>query len=254
MRHFRNLLIYELRVLCLTPATYIAALLFLVLMLFLYLFILEGFSQTPQEGTPTTEFFKVFWIPLFFLVPLLTMKSIAEERRQGTLQSLMTTPISTLSIVLSKFFSTYFFYLLIWASTLLFPVIVNLIVPLPSSENQLLQNSALIGSFSFIAISGVLYIALGLFASSLTQNQHVAGMFAFCLLFVCVVGGKLLLDLPFLEFPSLAWLKAPLECLDTFRYLEDFSRGIIDTRPFFFYISNGVFLLCITSLIVQSKH
>jgi len=122
------------------------------------------------------------------------MKSIAEERRLGTLQTLMTTPVSSFSIVLSKFCSVYAFYLLIWALTLLFPVIVNLLVPASSIEDQLLQNSALLGSFSFIAISGVLYIALGIFASSLTKNQHIAGMFTFCLLFLFVAGAELLLD------------------------------------------------------------
>ena len=90
MRHFFILLKHELRMLFISPATYIAAVLFLCLMGFLYWAILRSMVNTPSETLPTVQFFSVFWIPVFFVVPLLTMRSIAGERSIGTLD----TPVS----------------------------------------------------------------------------------------------------------------------------------------------------------------
>ena len=94
-----------------SPATYIAAVLFLSLMGLLYWAILRGMVNSPSEILPTVQFFKVFWIPVFLVVPLLTMRSIAGERSIGTLDTLMTTPTSLVSVILSKFAGAYLFYM-----------------------------------------------------------------------------------------------------------------------------------------------
>ena len=77
MRHFFTLFKQELRMLLISPSTYIAAVLFLSLMGFIYWAILRGMVNTPSETLPTVEFFSVFWIPVLFVVALLTMRSIA---------------------------------------------------------------------------------------------------------------------------------------------------------------------------------
>jgi len=111
MRLFRILLAHELRMLLVSPATYIAATLFLLVMGFVFAGILETFTAAPQEAAPAAVFFQLFWLPVFFMVPLLTMKSIAEERRLGTLETLLTTPVSTPQVVLAKFAASYALYL-----------------------------------------------------------------------------------------------------------------------------------------------
>lgn len=67
----------------------------------------------------------MFWMPVLFVVPLLAMKSIAEERRLCTLETLMTTSVSSWAIVLSKFLSIYFVCMLLWLLTCLFPFILT---------------------------------------------------------------------------------------------------------------------------------
>ena len=92
MRHFFTLLSHEIRVLLFSPSTYIAAVLFLLVMGFIFTGILDAYSKTPQETPPAVVFFQLFWLPVFFMVPLLTMKCFAEERRLGTIETLLTTP------------------------------------------------------------------------------------------------------------------------------------------------------------------
>lgn len=253
MKEFFNLFRYEMRLLLLSPANYITAVFFLSLMGLIYLFIIEGYSQSPQQELPTTELFRLFWIPVFFIVPLLTMKSIAEERRLGTLETLLTTPVTPLAIVLSKFLSVYVFYMAMWCITLAYPLIVEYLLPHNSISHIFNNSASIIGGLSFVALSGTLYISIGIFTSSLTRSQLVAGMFSFTLLFIALVGGRILLDSPFLESDLVKTLNIPIDYFQTFQHLEDFSLGIIDTRPFFFYLGNSALILGLTSLIVEAK-
>ena len=253
MKQIIILLKYELKSQFYSSSTYIASVLFLSLMGFLYCLVLEDFSQSPREGLPTSEFFNLFWLPVFITVPLLTMKSFAEERRMGTLESLLTTPVSISIVVISKFLSAYIFYLIIWTLTLGFPIIAWYLIPTASIDPRILDPASLIGGYTFIAISGFLYVSLGIFSSSLTRSQLVAGMLTFSLLFICLVGGRIILDLPIIDVPSLHWIKIPIDYFQTFQHLEDFSRGIIDSRPFFFYMSSAFLLLTITSLKLEYK-
>jgi ABC-type transport system involved in multi-copper enzyme maturation permease subunit len=113
MRHYFTILSQEIRALLYSSSTYIAAVLFLLVMGFIFTGVLDLYSKTPQESPPAAVFFQLFWIPVFFMVPLLTMKSFAEERRQGTLETLLTAPVSTAEVVLGKFSAAYLFYLLL---------------------------------------------------------------------------------------------------------------------------------------------
>ena len=88
MRHYFTILSHEIRSLLFSPSTYIAAVFFLGVMGFVFASILDVYSKTPQETPPAVVFFQFFWFPVLFMVPLLTMKTIADERRQGTLETL----------------------------------------------------------------------------------------------------------------------------------------------------------------------
>lgn len=251
MKQFINLFRYEMRMLFLSPATYIAAVIFLCLMGFIYLFIIEGYNHTPQENPSSTELFRSFWIPVFFIVPLLTMKSISEEKRLGTLETLFTTSATPIAIVLSKFLSAYIFYIIIWVITLSYPFIVK--HSIPSASPSLTNTASLIGGLAFIATSGTLYLSLGIFTSSLTRSQLVAGTLSFSLLFLIIVGGRILFETSSLQGDWINSTNFPLDYFQTFYQLENFSRGIIDSRPFFFYIGNSLLILGLTSLTLKTK-
>lgn len=239
--------------LLISPSTYVAGVLFLCLMGFLYWAILRGMVNSPSETLPTVQFFGVFWIPVFFVVPLLTMRSVAGERSIGTLDTLMTTPTSRIAVVLSKFSGAYIFYMLLWTLTLGFPFITSQLFPQAASTGALMDSASLYGSFLFLAISGVLFISIGIFASSVTRSQLVAGMLCFTTLFVVIVGGNQLGNISNSANDLAGWLNATVSYLQIFEHLDDFSRGIIDTRPFFYYASTGILLLGLSTLVIEAK-
>ena len=250
MRHFLILLRQELRTLFFSPATYTAAVLFLGLMGWIYWRILLQLSLEPQLELPSGVFFKLFWLPVFFVVPLLTMKSIAEERRLGTLETLKTTPVTALEIVLSKFLAAYLFYCLLWLLTLAYPILVASALDFSLSRSQLLEPGIFTGGYLFIASSGLLFIAVGILSSSLTRSQLVAGMLSFCILFIIIIGFREL------QQETRNWLPAlsqALNYLQLFRHLEDFSGGVLDSRPLIFYLSNTFLALGFSVLMVDAK-
>ncbi len=255
MRNFFHLLRNEFRTLLFSPATYIAGVLFLVLMGLVYWSILKGYTLSPQEETPATQLFRVFWMPAFFVVPLLTMRSVAEERRLGTLQTILTTPTRTAAVVMAKFFAIYGFYLFLWVCTFAFPTLTLELTSLDMAQEGsfLFDPPSLVGGFVFVALSGTLFISLGIFCSSLTRSQLVAGMLCFTGLFLLVAGSRLLLEVPIPESGPLEFVSHLFGYLQTFEHLIDFSSGIIDSRPFVYYLSGTGLFLVFATILVERK-
>ncbi len=253
MRRFITLCKYQIWLMCISPSTYIAAFLFLCFMGLMYLISLYDISLTPSQQSPTEKFLSVFWVPVLFMVPLLTMRSLAEERRMGTLATLMTTPVTAWQIVFSKFLASYFFYSLLWVSTLLFPVVTQMYLPSVSADARLFDVHQMFSGYVFIFVSGAMYVAIGIFSSSLTRTTLVAGMLSFGMLFMSIVGAGLLASLPVTEGSGMEWILRPADYIQTFRHLEDFSSALFDTRPFFLYFSTAILLLALTTLVTEAK-
>lgn len=254
MSHFWTMFRHELRMLVISPATYVAAVVFLSLMGGIYWFAIQQAALAgAQEMLPVEIYFQLFWVPLFILVPLITMRSFAEERATGTLAALMTTPTHSLTIVLGKFFAAYILYVFLWALALLFPILAWYLLKDFCPDPRLLSLPSLIGGGIFVALSGLLYISVGILASSLTRSMLVASLLTSGALFVLIVVGGLLQLLPLETYESLAWLREPADYLRTFKHLEDFYSGVIDSRPFFLFILGTVLSLILTTLNIQSK-
>ena len=253
MQNFSTLLKHEIRMLLISPPTYIAAVLFLTLMAILYSSVIGVMVNESQDDLPMVQFLSYFWIPVFFVVPLLTMRSIAEERRAGTLETLMTTPTSRVAIILSKFFGAYSLYMFLWLSTLSFPMIVTQFFPSASIGTLQMQLTSIIGGYTFLALSGILFISIGIFASSITRSQLVAGMFSFTTLFVAIAGVVILENRIQDGLDLSPWMNDLVTYLQIFDQLHDFSSGVIDTRPFFYYTSMGAFFLSLSVVMTEIK-
>jgi ABC-2 type transport system permease protein len=249
MRHYFTILSHEIRSLLYSPSTYIAAVLFLMVMGFFFAGILDLYSKNPQETPPAVEFFRLFWVPVFFMVPLLTMKSFAEERRMGTLETLLTTPVSTAEVVLGKFSAAYLFYLLLWGSTLGFHYLLKVY----ARDARFLDAGPLVGGYLFIAVSGLLFIALGILASALTRNQAVAGILSFTLLLGLIGGLSYIGDLSVLNTEGMQSMKSAVDSLRITGHVEDFTHGVIDTRQVFFYLTGSVLAIIFSILGVEAK-
>ncbi len=249
MKHYLTLLSHEIRMLLVSPSTYVAATAFLAFMGFIFTEILSHYSKSPQELSPTHVFFELFWLPVFFMVPLLTMKCLAEERRLGTIETLLTTPVTTTEVVLGKYTAAYLLYVGLWGSTGGFFYILKRF----SGDARFLDPGPLIGGYLFIGISGLLFIAIGVFASSLSRNQAVAGIIAFTLLFGLIIGMRSLGEATWLAQGGMASLRDAVDYAQIFTHRDDFTRGVVDTRHLLFYLSGTVLALIFSILGVEAK-
>jgi ABC-2 type transport system permease protein len=249
VKHFPTLLSHEIRMLLVSPATYVAATLFLGFMGLVFTKILEIYAGSPQEYSPAKIYFDLFWLPACVMVPLLTMKCLAEERRLGTLETLLTTPVTTTEVVLAKFGASYLLYTALWGSTTGFFYFLRTF----SGDARFLDSGPLVGGFLFIAVSGLFFVALGVFASSLTSNQSVAGILGCVLLATLILGGNALSDSAWLEQGVLQPARNVIEYAHVFSHRDDFTRGVVDTRHLLFYLSGTVLALIFSILSVEAK-
>src|SRR5262249_28116612 len=114
--------------------------------------------------------------PLFALtlmVPALTMRLVSEEKRSGTLEVMLTAPVSEWLVIVSKFFATWLFFMVCWLPSGLFLIALRLEGGAPFDSRPLP------GFYLALAASGAAFVAMGLFFSVLTKNQIVAAVFTF---------------------------------------------------------------------------
>ena len=249
MKHFFTILSHEVRMLLVSASTYIAAAAFLSFMGFIFTALLEDYSKAPQELSPASAFFLYYWFPVIFMVPLLTMKCLAEERRLGTLETLLTTPVTTAEVVLGKYAASYLLYLAFWLSSGGFFVILKRF----AGDAHLIDPGPIIGGYLFIAISGLLFVAIGVFASSLSRNQAVAGMLCVTMLVALILGGEYLSRATWLDRESLSALKDAVAYGHVSQHRQDFTRGVVDMREVLFYLSGSVLALIFSILAVEAK-
>jgi len=249
MKHFFTLLSHEIRMLLVNPSTYVAAVLFLTFMGFIFTTILELYSKAPQEVSPAQVFFQLFWLPVLFMVPMLTMKCLAEERRLGTIETLLTTPVTTTEVVLGKYGAAYLLYVTLWGSTAAFFFILRKY----SGDLRFIDPGPLLGGYLFIAVSGLLFVAIGVFASSLSRNQAVAGILCFTMIFGLIFGLSFLAGSSILSRDTLQPARMAVDYAQVLTHRDDFTRGVIDTRQLLFYVSGTVLALIFSILSVEAK-
>jgi ABC-2 type transport system permease protein len=249
MKHLPTLLSHELRMLLVSPATYIAATAFLTVMGFIFTEILTSYSRTPQEISPANVFFYYFWIPVIFMVPLLTMKCLAEERRLGTIETLLTTPVTTTEVVVAKYSAAYLLYLALWGATGGFFYILKRF----SGDMHFIDLGPLIGGYLFVAVSGLFFVAIGVFTSSLSRNQAIAGVLSFAALLLLILGTNALHEADFLTRDGLQLARDLVDYTRVFAHRDDFTRGVIDTRQLLFYLSGTILALIFSILGVEAK-
>ncbi len=249
MKHYFTLLRHEIRVLLITPATYIATVLFLGLMGFVFQQLLVAFVREARDTPPAVDFFSLFWLPVFFLSPLLTMRSLAEERRMGTLETLMTTPVTTAEVVLAKFSAAYLFYLGLWLSTLSFHWVLYKF----AADPRLIDPGPLLGGYLFVALSGLMFIAAGIFASALTRSQLVAGLFTLALAFAFTLGFRYLADFAVFQSDPGGVRAIVVDHLQVFQHAQDFVSGVFDTRAPVLYLSVAGLLLFLSMLVLDAR-
>jgi ABC-2 type transport system permease protein len=209
--------------------------------------ILGKLNDTPSDLPLTELFYKsyYFWLILLLTAPVITMRSFAFEKGTGTYETLMTTPVSDLQVVLAKFTGTLVFYILTWLP--LFGCIA--VVRYLTGEGKVLDPWTTASTFLGFVLMGCLYMSMGCFASALTRSQIIAVMNSF------VIGlGLFLLSLRSLvPAPPADWAAKVFAYISLSEHLEDFARGFVDTRHLVFYSSLTIFFLFMTLKVVESR-
>lgn len=181
-----------------------------------------------------------FWLFLLFVVPVITMRLLAEERRTGTLEVLLTAPVSEAQVVVAKFIAAFIFYLFLWLPTWVYVLILG------SYSN--IDYGPVCAGYLGIALLGVLFSAVGLLTSALSRNQIVAAIFAFAVLIVLFSIG--LLE----QLATAPALKSALSYMNLWDHMDDFSRGLVDTRHVVYTVSlAGLFLFLATKALEAKK-
>lgn len=195
----------------------------------------QRFGAPPEMDVPGEvfrSFIGVVGTIILFLVPMLTMGIYAEERKRGTMELLMTSPLREFQIVLGKFFAAFSLFLIMLLPTFVYQLLMG-----HYSEPAPPWRVMLVGYLGVLLLGAVL-VAIGSFISSLTESQIIAAVITFAvfiLLWVLDAGAR----------SSTTALGEVFQYLSILRHFDDFTRGVIDTSSLVFYLSLtalGVFL------------
>lgn len=218
-----------------SPVAYVVTVVWLV-WCGLQFYLLAGlFASAPNlsaSANPLSAFFGgsvLFFIPLLVFAPVLTMRLIAEERHTGTLETLLTAPITTGDVVIGKYLAALVTWVGLWIPTLMYVWITSRFGPV--------DLGAVAVSYLGVLGIGLYYMAIGLAMSALAKNQIVAALLTFMLLSGLFAVGLL----SFLD--TFAPYRDALDYISLWGHMQSFSKGIVDTRFLVFDLSvSGLFV------------
>jgi ABC-type transport system involved in multi-copper enzyme maturation permease subunit len=214
-----------------SPVSYLVATMFLLVQGYSFWLFLSILNARPvQHGAVMQYFFGgtvLFWLFVMFLAAVITMRLIAEERRSGTLEPLVTAPIGEPSIIVGKYLGSVGFYAALWLPTLVYVVILRAYSPEGAAPDP---GPVAAGYLGTLLVSSSA-LALGLLFSTLTRNQILAAVASFVTLAMLLLLG------PLGRMVSWAPAAAVFRYIDLFGTMEELGRGIVDSRRFVYHLS-----------------
>ena len=242
----------ELRLYFTSPIAWVILTIFLVIAGYFFYSIFAFFTLASMQSAMNPQFardlnvtdsvmrplFSNMSVILLLLMPLLTMRLFAEERRSGTIELLLTYPVRDGAVLLGKYLAALALYAVMLALTLTYPALTLAFARL--------EWGPLVTGYLGLLLMGATFIAIGLLVSSLTENQIVAAVATFgALLLFWVVGwaaetaggtlGQVLSHLSFLE------------------HFEGFSRGVLDTKHIVFYVNVTIVALFVSLKSLEAR-
>ena len=211
-----------------TPLAWVLITVFLLVQGMHFFLLVDHFStlgQAVSDQTPLQAFFGntvLLYLVLFLLVPPMTMRLFAEERRSGTIETLMTAPVSSAGVVLAKYAAVLTTYVAMWLPTVLYLVILRR----TGEIDWGVAASAYLG----VLLVGAGYLSLGLLMSAITKSQFLA-----LVLSALVVLGLFILGVG--EFVTREGTLMHDVCahVSVWAHMNDFASGIVDSRRLVFY-------------------
>jgi ABC-2 type transport system permease protein len=175
---------------------------------------------------------------ILFVMPMITMRTYSEEKRSGTIELLLTSPVTDLEIILGKFFGAMGLYAAMLGVTLLY---ISMLFFLGNPEWR-----PIVAGYLGLLLMGGCFISVGLLVSSLTKNQIVAGVATFAVfLFLWVIN--------WIGENAGPTTREIVNYLSITQHFDDFTRGVIDTKHLVYYLSFITFGLFLTAKSVDSE-
>lgn len=211
----------------------------------LFLWVFPGEFNILDSGYATLEPFFIIspWIFLF-LVPAVTMRMIAEEKRTGTIELLLTRPLRDVEIVIAKFFAGVVLVIFSLIPCLIYFVTVFLLGNPPGN----IDTGGTWGSFIGLFFLATVYVSIGVFASSLSDNQIIAFLVAVLFSFFFFIGFEYISSIELFGDVQEFILNLGIN-----EHYSSMSRGVIDSRDIvYFILADGLFIM-FTRIVLQSR-
>lgn len=201
--------------------------------LYFYMYCFEG-NTTSMTGV----FNNMIYI-ILFLVPIITMKSFAEEKRQKTEQALLTAPVNLTEIVMGKFLGAFLLYAI--CSLIFF--VFSIVIAFFAAPDW----SVILCTYIGLLLFGAALIAINIFISVLTESMIVAAVFGMA------VGFVILMMTTFTSLIPFEWLSATLEKINFITYYVNFSYGLLNITDIVFFLSAAALFIFFTVRVLEKR-
>jgi gliding motility-associated transport system permease protein len=223
----------ELRSYFLSPLAYVVIALFLALAGYLFALILQNGREASIRGLISNV--SVLYL---FIVPAISMRLLAEEQRTGTVELLLTNPVQEWEIVTGKFLASVMLILVMLGLTLLFPLFLFIF------GNP--DRGPIITGYLGVLLQAAAFLAVGLWASSMTQNQIVAAIIAFAMLLILWLSDNLG------QFLG-GTIGQIVSYTSVINHFQSFPQGVIETKDVIYYLTLIVAGIVLSTLALQSR-
>jgi ABC-2 type transport system permease protein len=230
----------ELRAYFFSPLAYVVLFFFLIVNGVIFVN-LVGVLSDPRSGggPPLGFFFRSTWLMLLLLAPVLTMRLVSEELRSGSIEVLMTAPVTEGQVIAGKYLAAFTFYAFLWLPTLAYAAIV--------AHYSAVDWGPVAAGYVGVLGIGALFLAVGIFASAMTRSQLVAAMISVACVFLLFLVGL------FEELINNQAAKQAMGYVNLWGHIDELAKGIVDTRRLVYYLSASLFFLFLASRALEDK-
>ncbi len=216
-----------------SPLAYIVTVIFLLITGWFFANSLFLLKEAEMRGM-----LDILPILLMFVIPAITMKSIAEERKMDTVQILLTLPIREGQIILGKYMALLVFYSTVLIFTLFYPLVLMLL--------GRPDTGVILSSYLGMFLLGATYISIGIFASSLTSSQVIAFITGFAIIFLIFIPGKLENIMPLKMQPL-------IEGASVVSHFENLLRGVVSSTDIVYFLMLNILFLTLSMYVLREK-
>ena len=224
-----------------SPIAYILIAAYLVVIALIF-----NFSVLASQRAELEPLFGSMTFVLLFFCPVITMRLISEEARSGTLETMLTLPITDAELAVGKFIGGFAFFVALHVPTLVFVYVIG--------RQASLDYGTIAASYGGLLLMGTLFISVGLFISSLTENQVIAAFLGIVANLALLLTGTLgrLIRAESTIFGLEVDLGAMIRYASVGEHYLDFTRGIVSSQHVLYYITVSVFFLFLTVRMLES--